>query len=177
MKGIVIYQSKYGATMQYAQWIGSELGLPVKEAGELSSQALKEYDTVIIGSSVYFGKLLIRKWLNQRWKAIHGKKFFLFVVSGTPPEKQVQLHSYLESSMPAEARDKCEVFFLPGKLEIHNLSMMDRFMLKAGATLSRDELTKKQMLTDYNSVAKENILPIVKAVKSTILKPEMVQVS
>ena len=92
-------------------------------------------------------------------------------MSGTPPEKQVQLHSYLESSMPAEARDKCEVYFLPGKLEIRNLSMMDRFMLKAGASLSRNEVTKKQMLTDYNSVAKENILPLLEAVRRKTAAP------
>ena len=171
MKGIVVFQSRYGATRQYAQWIGSEMGIPVKEAGELTSQELGEYDTVIIGSSVYLGKLLIRKWLSRNWKLIPGKKFFLFVVSGTPPEKQVQLHSYLESSMPAEARDKCEVYFLPGKLEIRNLSMMDRFMLKAGASLSRNEVTKKQMLTDYNSVAKENILPLLEAVRRKTAEP------
>ena len=29
MKGIIIYKGKYGATAQYAQWLGEELNFPV----------------------------------------------------------------------------------------------------------------------------------------------------
>ena len=34
MEGVVIYKSKYGATEQYARWIGAALKLPIIKAGE-----------------------------------------------------------------------------------------------------------------------------------------------
>lgn len=165
MKGIVIYQSKYGATRQYAHWIGSELNMPVVETGNLSAGQLNNYDVVIAGSSVYIGKLLIKRWLRHHWKSLLNKKLLLFVVSGTPPEKQEKLDRYMETSLPAELRDKCDIHFLPGRLLIKKLSFLDRFILKAGARLSGDEKTKSKMLSDYDSVKKENILPLLKAAR------------
>jgi hypothetical protein len=46
-----------------------------------------------------------------------------------------------------------------------NLSWKDRFMLKMGARLAKNPGESKRMLTDYNSVKKENISGIIAAVK------------
>ena len=40
MKGLVIYKGKYGATEQYAMWIGQELQMPVVSSDRLQ---LKEW--------------------------------------------------------------------------------------------------------------------------------------
>ncbi len=60
MKGLVIYKGRYGATKQYATWIGQELGLAVASADRFPLKELPKYDYFIIGSSVYIGKLEIK---------------------------------------------------------------------------------------------------------------------
>ncbi len=48
---------------------------------------------------------------------------------------------------------------------MRNLSRWDRFMLKMGAKLTKDPVEKETMLTDFDNVKKENILPLVEAVR------------
>jgi len=176
MKGIVVYQSKYGATSKYAQWIGSELHFPVFETGELDPGQLDKYDLVILGSSVYIGKLLMKKWLKNNLKELWNKKIFLFVVSGTPLNKREKLDSYINASVPAEARNMCDIYFLPGKMVIKELSLFDRFMIKMGARVAKSEAIKKAMLTDYNDVKKEHITELLNAVKrASMVTPATLQ--
>jgi len=169
MKGIVIFKSKYGATRQYAQWIGNELSLPVFETWELDTRQIENYDFVIVGSSVYIGKMLIKKWLKNNRKVLMNKKIFLFVVSGTPVSKKDKLDSYVNASVPAEVRNMCDIYFLPGKMIIKELSWIDRLMIKMGARLAKEEEVKKGMLRGYNDVKKENIGKLINAVKTILI--------
>ena len=52
MKGVIVYKGRYGATAQYANWLGNILQLPVLKVDELSDSKLKDYDYVIAGTSV-----------------------------------------------------------------------------------------------------------------------------
>jgi menaquinone-dependent protoporphyrinogen IX oxidase len=166
MKAIVIYKSKYGAARQYAHWIGSELNIPVVEACAVDVDKLKNYELVILGSSVYIGKMIIGKWLQKNHPLLAGKKVFMFVVSGTPISKQDQLNSYVTKSVPAEVRNTAQVFFLPGKMVIKELSRFDRFVLTMGAMLGGAK-AKEEMLRDYNDVKRENISELAAAVRTT----------
>lgn len=60
MKGIIIFKGKYGATGQYAEWLGKELGLPVFTPDNYRTEDIINCDFVIIGSSVYMGKLQLK---------------------------------------------------------------------------------------------------------------------
>jgi menaquinone-dependent protoporphyrinogen IX oxidase len=170
MKAIVVYQSKYGATSKYAQWIGSELNFPVFETEELDPGQLTECDLVILGSSVYIGKLLMKKWLKKNLKSLWNKKIFLFVVSGTPLNQREKLDSYIRASVPAETRNLCDIYFLPGRMVMKELSIFDRFMLKMGARMAKSETEKKTMLTDYNDIKKEHITELLNAVKKAAMR-------
>ena len=169
MKGIIVYKGKYGATQQYAQWLGKELNLPVFTAAELQNEDLLHCDFVIIGSSVYIGKLQISQWLKNNLAIIRDKKIFFFQVAGTPPDQKEKLETYMRSGVPEELRSKCEFFYYPGKMAIKELSWTDRFMLKMGARLTKDRDAKKNMLTDYNQVKKENITGLVNSVKKNFV--------
>jgi hypothetical protein len=59
---------------------------------------------------------------------------------------------------------------------MRNLSGWDRFMLKMGAKLTKDPLEKKEMLTDFDHVKKEKVIPIIEGVRAFIemCEPEMV---
>ncbi len=165
MKSIIIYKGKYGATAQYAQWLGEELNFPVHSADNSDQVNLREYDLFIIGTSVYIGKLQIGPWLKTNLPFMRNKKIILFLVAGTPAHQKEKLDGYIRSGIPEEIWQNCQSFYLPGKMIMGNLSWKDRLMLKMGAWLVKDPQESKRMLTDYNNVKKENITGIIAAAK------------
>ena len=176
MKGLVIYKGKYGATKQYAMWIGQELQLPVASADRFPVDELSRYDYFILGSSVYIGKLEIRKWLKKNFNILLSKKIFFFQVAASPVGQIEKRESYNKASLPTTILEKIQFYYLPGRMIVRNLSAWDRFMLKMGAKLTKDPVEKKKMLTDFNDVKKENIIPLVKSVRSftNIYEPGLV---
>ena len=164
MKGLVIYKGRYGATKQYAMWIGQELRLPVASADRFPVDELPNYDYFILGSSVYIGKLEIKDWLKKNFDLLQNKKLFFFQVSASPPEQIEKRESYNKASLPPAILEKTRFYYLPGRMIMRNLSVWDRFMLKMGAKLTKDPLEKKAMLTDFDHVKKENILPVIDAI-------------
>lgn len=165
MNGVIIYQGKYGATQQYAEWLGIELHLPVISSKEINGEALDKFRYLLIGTSVYIGKLQIEKWLKKNLLFLIGKKIFFFQVAGTPPLEKEKRQAYNLSGIPKDLFNQCEFYFLAGSMVRSKLSMMDKFMLKMGAWLANDPEDRSNMLTDYNEVKKENILLLANSVR------------
>ena len=166
MKAIVIYQGKYGATKQYALWLGHELDLPVRNVQNIHKEQLDCYDTLLIGTSVYIGQLQVKKWLKENLPFLLNKKIILFQVAATPVEEKEKRQAYNLAGIPEEIMGNCECYFLPGRMIMKNLSWKDRFMLKMGARLAKTKADKKNMLTDYDHVKKENLTGMLVAIKS-----------
>ena len=176
MKGLVIYKGKYGATKQYAMWIGQELQLPVASADRFPVDELLNYDYFILGSSVYIGKLEIKDWLKKNFYVLQNKKIFFFQVAASPVEQIEKRQSYNKASLPPSILKNIQFYYLPGRMIMRNLSVWDRFMLKMGAKLVKDPMEKKAMLTDFDHVKKEKVIPIMEGVRTFLemFEPEMV---
>jgi menaquinone-dependent protoporphyrinogen IX oxidase len=168
MKGIIIYKGRYGATEQYAKWLGAELWLPVIFSDQISGKRLAENDFFVIGSSVYIGKLEIKKWLKNNEAFIKNKPIFFFQVAGTPAEEKETREAYNKNSIPASLFANSRFYYLHGKLVINKLSWKDKFMLKMGARLTKDPAIKKTMLTEYDDVKKVNIRELLFDLRSFI---------
>ena len=165
MKGLVIYKGKYGATKQYAMWIGEKLQLPVASADRFPISELSKYDYFILGSSVYIGKLEIKNWLKKNFIVLAKKPIIFFQVAGAPPEQKEKRESFNKASLPPAILEKLQCYYLPGRMIVRNLSAWDRFMLKIGAKLTKDPVEKEAMLTNFDHVKIENIFPLVDAVR------------
>lgn len=50
MKGIILYQSKYGATKRYADWISEETGFDRIETKKAKIETVEQYETIILGA-------------------------------------------------------------------------------------------------------------------------------
>ena len=176
MKGLVIYKGKYGATKQYAMWIGQELQLPVASADRFHTNELMKYDYFILGSSVYIGKLEIKDWLKKNFYVLQNKKIFFFQVAASPVEQIEKRQNYNKASLPPSILKNIQFYYLPGRMIMRNLSVWDRFMLKMGAKLVKDPMEKKAMLTDFDHVKKEKVIPIMEGVRTFLemFEPEMV---
>lgn len=169
MKGVIIYDSKYGATRQYAEWMDEELELPVLTPDRVTAQGLLMFDFVIIGSSVYMGKLLIGEWLKQNISILQNKVLFLFIVCATPSSEKEKQEHIIEENVPALLLNGSNVFFLPGRLIKKELSWRDRLLVKIGASFEKDPVKKKAMLEDIDAVRKENLVEMIKVIRSFTL--------
>lgn len=155
MKGIIVYKGKYGATRQYAAWLRYELKLHLVQADHCKPCQIESSDPIIIGTSIYAGKMQVSQWLKKNVHLLKNKKVFLFVVCGTPAREKEKLQTYLETSVPAELLHQCQAYFLPGRLVYKRLAFWDKLVLHMGAMLTRDPIAKKRMLMDFDGVKRE----------------------
>jgi menaquinone-dependent protoporphyrinogen IX oxidase len=166
MNGLVLYKGKYGATREYARWIGEALQWPVFMPKELSDQELNTADVLVIGSSVYEGRLLLHGWLKEHAALLMNKKIYLFIVCATPVEKKDVLDQIARQNIPAALREHCSVYFLRGRVVIKDLNFIDKLMLKMASRFTKDPDEKQRMINGFDAVNRENALPLIDAVKA-----------
>ena len=162
MKGIIIYQGKYGATAQYAAWLGEALHLPVADIDHPSVGNLVEYGYIIAGSPVYMGKLLIKDWLCDNEQMLLNRKLLLFIVSSAFPDDKARQGIVLKNNLPETLANTATVFFLRGRVVINKLSWRDKLTVRIGAMMEKDPEKKALMRRGFDDVKRENIAPLIK---------------
>ncbi|MDO3628244.1 flavodoxin domain-containing protein [Mucilaginibacter sp. BT774] len=163
MKGVVIYKGKYGSTAQYAKWMAEALYLPILDVDQYFADVFEEYDTLIIGTPVYFGSMLLKTWFLKNEKALLNKTIKLFVVCGSAGD-QVAQDKIVKQNLPADLAKHCEVYFLPGRVDMSRLSWFHRLMIKVGALMQKDRQKRYVMQRGYDAVKREHINPLIKSV-------------
>lgn len=164
MKGLIIYKGRYGATMEYSIWLGATLNFPVVKADFVKPEQLTQADYVLIGTSVYIGRLQIAGWLKNLAPLLEGEKLIYFVVGGSAPDHPEKITGYYEHDVPASLRKNAACFPLPGRLHFRQLSLKDKLLLRAGAWLAARK-GESIPLADYNMVSRENLAPVIEAVR------------
>lgn len=168
MKGIIIYQSKYGATEQYAKWLSAALRLPAYKTDEVTPAMLTEAGLVIIGTSVYVGRLLVSKWLRQNFGQLAGKKLMLFVVCGSAGDDKVQQAQILNRNLDKAIKKVTRAFFLPGRCVVNNLKWFDRVVLKIGAMLQNDPVVKDAMNNGFDNISPKHLDGLIAAATASL---------
>ena len=77
IKILIAYQSKYGSTKQYAEWIHQEIKGDLVNIENGDKPDLTRYDIIIIGSSVRVGNIVIAPFIKDHWSVMKGKKVIL----------------------------------------------------------------------------------------------------
>jgi menaquinone-dependent protoporphyrinogen IX oxidase len=162
MQDLIVYAGKYGATRQYAEWLGQELGLPVLTPDKINNEKLVMSNLLLLGSSVYIGKLVIHAWLKQNVNYLRNKNVFLFIVCASSDPKEHE--TIIKNNLPVSLKNNCRIFFLPGKVIREKLSWKDRLLLKLGSAAEKDPAKKKEMQQDFDNVKKENLAEMLKAI-------------
>ena len=88
MSGIVIYQSKYGATKKYAQWLAEELSYDLIEGKKAEIEKIGKYDTVILGGGIYASGIAGISFLKKYYQKLRNKKIIVFAVGASPYDEE-----------------------------------------------------------------------------------------
>lgn len=150
--------------MQYSIWLGAALNYSAVKSDFVRPEQISQADCILIGTSVYIGKLMVAPWLQSNLPLLEGKQIVFFVVAGGIPDKPDEVRSYYEKSVPAGLRAIASCFYLPGRLNFGSLSLKDKILLRIGAWLASRK-GKKITVSDYDHVKRENLAPVIEAVR------------
>jgi menaquinone-dependent protoporphyrinogen IX oxidase len=163
IKILVAYQSKYGSTKQYAEWIQQDIKGDLVDIENEGMPPLAKYDIIVMGGYIRAGDIVIAPFIKDHWGVLKGKQVVLFTTSGTPP-RHSKIRIIYEKSFPEEIRKEIKYFPLPGRISLKDLTFFDKRLMAIGKMLEQDEALKKDMGKDFDGVKRENLLPMVEYV-------------
>lgn len=86
--GIIIYQSKYGATRKYVDWLKEETGYDCIEAKNARVSFVQKYDVIVLGGGVYASGIAGLQFLKKNISSLSDKKIAVFAVGASPYDEK-----------------------------------------------------------------------------------------
>jgi len=166
---LILYQSKYGSTRQYADWIHKDIPSEIVDVEKGDKPDFAEYEVIVFGGSVRMGRIVIAPLIVETWNAVKGKKVVLFTTSGTPPQHPNILKIF-NSSFPEDIRKEIKYFPLRGRILSKDIGFFDKLLIAIGRMVEKDEALRKFMSEDFDEVKPENLSPVLEYLKALLLK-------
>jgi len=136
MKTLILYATKYGAAAEIAKRIASQLDNAIThDLKQESIPNLKEYDCVIVGSSIYAGTFRkeAKAYLAQNADELSKKKLGLFICSiGDGNDDEVFINNVPDEVLQAAVTKAS----LGGAFDPKKANFLERLIMKAVAKQS-----------------------------------------
>ncbi len=173
MNGVILYQSKYGATKRYAEWLSEETGFQCIETKKADINEIITYDPIILGGGIYASGIAGLSFVKKNSKKLTDKKIIVFCCGASPYEEntfqQIKAHNMKDnlSDIP--------VFYCRGAWDMDAMSFKDRILcnLLRKAVAKKDpsdyEIWEKALMAAGDSSCdwtdKKYIEPILECIK------------
>ncbi len=128
MNGIILFQSKYGATKKYATWLVEKTGFGLLETKKTKAEELQKFDTIILGGGVYASGIAGLSFLKKNIEALNGKKIIVFCVGASPYDE-----SSFQEVVSRNMKDKLSdlpCFYCRGIWDLTSMTFIDRNLCK-----------------------------------------------
>lgn len=143
MKTLIVYSSKYGCTEQCAVLLKERLEREATlcNAAEASSVALDEFDSVVIASPIYMGKILppiSRFWQRHRDQLLQ-KRLAVFICCGFVERAEEQMEAALPRELLAHAQFKENLGYA---FDFEQMNFFDKLIVRlvGGAKTSQNHI-------------------------------------
>lgn len=173
-KSVVIYQSKYGATQKYAEWLAEELHCEAIDKKKFDAKRLADYDTIIFGGSVYASGIKGLSLIKNNTDKLKAKRVICFAV-GAAPDDEANLKGLRQKNM-SDDLNKYELFYCRGALNLDKMKGMDKMIMNMFKKMvsKKDpetlEPSEASILTNLDSVEdwtdKKYLEPLIAHIKS-----------
>lgn len=164
MKSLIVYATKYGCAGKVAEMLRQQLGSDTAKAVNLLKEKvppLKDYDTVIIGGSIYYGKIQkqVRQYMSEHLQELGAKRLGLFICAGLPDP--AALEKELADSFPKRLYDHAVCAEVLGNEIVYDkLSLLDKLIMRmmkrqtgqTGQTSGQSNLTEARIERFANSI-------------------------
>ncbi len=83
-KGIIVYQSKYGATKKYAEWLQDMTDFRCIQVAKAAADDVAQYETVIFCGGIYASGIAGLPFLKKNIEKFKNKKMAILCVGASP---------------------------------------------------------------------------------------------
>ena len=137
MKTLVLYASSVGNTATYAQWLAHKIQADIMPVKKADINKLLAYDTIILGSSIYAGRLSSVSILTKNMEKLSDKKIAIFTVGIADISDKKTLEKRQEevkAQLGVNIMEKIIFFHLRGAYNYSKLSFIKKMMMKMVAS-------------------------------------------
>lgn len=146
MKTLIIYATKYGCTEKCANILAKELGNDVKLVNIKfeSNVDVTDYDTVIIGGSVYIGKIQkeISEFCKNNINKLKEKNIGLFICAMQEEMIETEINQNFLPELLIKAKS---IKHFGGEFLLDKMGLMDKIIVKKVAKVTTN---KSNILTE-----------------------------
>ncbi len=168
----VIYQSRYGSTRQYAEWIAKELGAELLTRAQVQPADLAQYDVVVYGGGLYAGGIAGADLVLK-----HPVKQLVLFTVGVGDPKTADYAQVLKQAFPTGLPDNAKLFHLRGGIDYKRLTFVHRAMMAMVKKLMIGKTPPEKMTDEMRTIQdtygktvdfvdQASIRPIVDCVRS-----------
>lgn len=127
-RGIILYQSKYGATKKYVDWLVEETGYDCIETKDAKVANLQNYDVVILGGGVYASGIAGLQFIKKNIGRLGNKKIVVFAVGASPYDEKA-IMQIRKMHFKDELRN-IPLFYCRGAWDEEKMKFTDRTLCK-----------------------------------------------
>jgi len=127
-KGLILYQSKYGATQKYADWLVENTGFDCVETKSANRDMLSGYDIIILGGGVYASSILGIHFVRKNIDLLKHKKLIVFYVGVSPYDETA--HEEIKKHNLKNISEDIPFFYCRGAWNEESLTFKDRALCK-----------------------------------------------
>ena len=128
MNGVILYQSKYGATKKYAMWLSDETGFSLVETKRAKIEDIEKFDTIILGGGVYASGIAGLSFIRKNIDVLQNKKIIVFFV-GASPYDETSFLKVVHRNMKEKLSD-ISCFYCRGAWDMDAMTVIDRNLCK-----------------------------------------------
>lgn len=126
--GIILYESKYGATETYVQWLTEETGFASVRTSKAVCSKITKYDRILLCGGVYASGIAGLSFLRKNEKVIRNKKVAVFCVGASPLHEKA-LEELKAHNLKGGLKD-IPLFYGRGAWDEERMSFKDRTLCK-----------------------------------------------
>jgi len=126
MNTVILYATKHGTAEEIAKRLGAELGASLINLKTTPSPDISAYDTVVVGGSLYAGRLVseAKKYLAAHQQELARKNLGVFLTGLADSD------SYFKSNVPAKLFETAKTVFLSGVYDPAKCNALERFIMR-----------------------------------------------
>ena len=124
MNGVILYQSKYGATKKYADWLSEKTGFKCVEIKRADIKEISKYEIILLGGGIYASGIAGLSFLKKNIDKLANKKIIVFCCGASPYEENA-FSQIREHNMKNKLSD-IPIFYCRGAWDMNAMSFKDR---------------------------------------------------
>lgn len=169
MKTLIAYATKYGSAERCAKILAEKLSGDVElcNLAIIKTKDLSRYDKVIIGGSIYAGRIQkhVTEFCSNNLNVLKQKKIGLFVCGMLSDQAEAELSNAFAPELLNQAVVK---EFFGGELKFQKINFVEKFMVKMVSKMDKNRPTI-DTTRDFSMISEETIDRFARTMNKTVM--------